>query len=365
MKRVGYLYDKICELENVKTAIKNSTKGKRNKDYVREVYENADKYAVEISEILKAKRYKFGKNTQRVIHDPSAQKDRTITVPRFYPDQIIHWAVMQIVQPVIMRGMYKYCCGSVPKRGGMAVKRKIDSILKSDSKAKYILKLDIKKFFPSVRHDKLKELLARKIKDKDTLGILYAIIDNGGDGLPIGYYTSQWFSNFYLEEIDHYIKQTLHIRHYVRYVDDMVLIDTNKRKLRRARIQLAEFMEREGYGLTIKANWQLWRINSRPLDFVGYRFYKNYTRLRKKLFFRLTRTVRGIQRRGLNIYNARRFNSLIGWTAHINFRHYYTTNIKPIISKRAAKRYIGRYDKKQNREREKKKNDNEAETLRV
>lgn len=350
MKRIGYLYEQIYSVENIKLAIRNAAKGKHDRGYIRKILNNSDYYANIISESLRTNTYQLSPNRYKTIKDGASQKERNITIPAFYPDQIIQWAVVQVLQPVFMRGMYSYCCGSVPGRGGLKAKKYIKRVQRKKD-ARYVLKLDIRKFFPSVSHDKLKQLLRKKIKDQNTLNLLSAIIDNGGKGLPIGYYTSQWFSNFYLQEMDHYIKEVLHIKYYVRYVDDMVLIGPNKRKLRKAMHSLMAYLSEEGYELELKDNWQLWRIYSRPLDFVGYRFYKSYTLLRKKLLYRLTRTVRRIKRYGLNIQRARRFNSLIGWGAHINFKEYYLARIKPIISKRIAKRYISEYDKRKARRR--------------
>lgn len=344
MKRIGYLYDKICDIDNIKLAIYNASKGKRNRKYVQKIIRNSDFYAKEISHMLTNETYKFSSNRHKTIKEGSSQKERDITIPLFYPDQIIQWAVIQIIQPILMKGMYQYNCGSVPKRGGLAAKKYIEKIQKRRN-AKYVLKIDIRKFFPSVSHNKLKSLLAKKIKDKKVLNLLFAIIDNGEKGLPIGYYTSQWLSNFYLQEVDHFIKEKLHIKYYVRYVDDMVFIDSNKRKLHKSLKELRLYLEKEQYELQIKDNWQLWRIYSRPIDFVGYRFYKGYTLLRKRLFYRLTKTVRKIKRSGLNIKRARRFNSLIGWGTHINFKSYYVHYIKPIITRNTIKNYISFYDK--------------------
>lgn len=347
MKRIGFLYEKICRKENIYRAIKNASKGKKRRAYVRKILQNADYYAEQISEMLRKHEYTPSPNRTKTIKDGNSQKEREITIPSFYPDQIIQWAVMQVLQPLFMRGMYKYCCGSVPNRGGIKAKKYIDRVLRK-SDIKYTLKLDIKKFFPSVSHSKIKELLAKRIKDKETLGLLSQIIDSGGKGLPIGYYTSQWLSNFYLQEIDHYIKEVLKVKYYVRYVDDMVLMGANKRKLRKAFLQLKAYLENENYNLKIKENWQMWRTFSRPLDFVGYRFYKGYTLLRKRLFFHLMRTVRRIKARHLNIRSARRFNSLVGWGNHINFKTFYCEKIKPIVTKGLAKKYISRYDRKNN-----------------
>lgn len=343
MKRIGFLYNKICSGENIRLAIRNSSKGKTNKRYIKQILENEDRVVLEIQKILIEKSYDFSGTRSRVIYDNSSMKERTITIPRYYPDQIIHWALIQVIQPVLTRGMYEFNCGSIPGRGGRAVKKYVDKALRR--KMKYILKLDVKKFFPSVDHAKLKRMLARKIKDRDTLDLLYAIIDAGGEGLPIGFYTSQWLSNFYLQDLDHYIKEELHIKYYVRYVDDMVLIDTNKRKLHRAREKISDYLRL--YNLRLKENWQLWRVGSRPLDFVGYRYYGRYIKLRKRLFLHLNRVVREIKAGGLNILRARRFTSLIGWSKRINFKRYYVRKIKPVISKKTATKYIGEYDKHQ------------------
>lgn len=343
MKRIGYIYEKIYSLENIKLAIRNASKGKHRRKYVQKILNNADFYAEQISASLRENTYRLSPNRLKTIKEGAKQKERNITVPAFYPDQIIQWAVVQVLQPMFMRGMYQYCCGSVPGRGIAKAKKYIE---RTKSKAKYTLKLDIKKFFPSVSHDKLKCLLAKKTKDRDALKLLFAIIDNGGEGLPIGYYTSQWFSNFYLQEIDHFVKEKLQIKYYVRYVDDMVLMDDNKRKLKKALFKLSEYLTKEKFDVIIKENWQLWKTSSRPLDFVGYRFYPKYTRLRKSVFYHLMRTVARIGKHGLNIPRARRFNSLIGYCKPINFKRYYLSAIKPVVSKRAAKKYISDYDKK-------------------
>lgn len=337
MKRIGNLYEKIWDVENIRLAIRNASKGKRNRRYVARVLANEEFYAKQISEMLRTGAYRPRPNRTKVVYDTSSRKERNITIPAFYPDQIVQWATVQVLQPVLSKGMYRYSCGSVPGRGGLAAKKYVEKIRKKKD-VRYILKLDIKKFFPSVPHDKLKGLLAKKIKDKEVLDLLGKIIDNGGEGLPIGYYTSQWLSNFYLQEIDHYIKEELQVKYYVRYVDDMVLAGANKRKLRKSFHNLEERLK--DYGLSVKGNWQLWKADSRPLDFVGYRFRKYRTTLRKRIFYRLTAVVRKIKEHGLNIRRAMRFTSLIGWCKRISFRGYYLKHIRPLMKKRVAKLYI-------------------------
>lgn len=349
MKRVGFLFEKVADIENIKLAIKNSSRGKRRKKYVMRVYRNPERYARILQRMILTKNIPLGQNRRKSVYDQSSRKQRDITVPKYFPDQVLHWAVIQVLSPVIMRGMYRYCCGSVPGRGGMAVKKKVERVLKKDKKIKYVMKLDVKKFFPSVDHEKLMGLLARKIKDKNMLNLLGAIVESGGRGLPIGYYTSQWFSNFYLERVDHQIKEGLRARHYIRYADDMVILGTNKRALHRMKLSLDDSFG--ALALKLKDNWQVWKLHSRPLDFVGYRYKNGHTTVRKKIFFNLMRTVRIIAEHGLNIVHARRMNSLLGWFCHINFQRYYRKNIAPVVTKPAVRRYIARYDRKGRRAR--------------
>ena len=236
-----------------------------------------------------------------------------------------------------MRGMYRYCCGSIPNRGGIDAKAYVETAI-HDGKMRYCAKLDISKFFDSVRPSVLLDMWKRKIKDPRMLELIGKILENGGDHLPIGYYTSQWFSNFYLEGLDHYVKEQLHIKYYVRYVDDMVLIDSNKRKLRRAVAAINEYLH--GIGLKLKDNWQVWRLNSRPIDFVGYRFYKGFTLLRKHVFYSLTRVVRKIKRFGVRLRQCVRFISYMSRAKVTNFKKYYIERIKPIISKGKAQKIV-------------------------
>jgi len=271
------------------------------------------------------------------------KKIRHIKVPRFYPDQIIHWALMQVIDPLINRGMDKYCCGSVKGRGTMAAKKAVDRFIKKGKNVKYVYKADIHHFFESVNTSVLKRQFRRIIKDAKVLKLIDEILDNGGSGLPIGYYTSQAFSNFYLQGFDHYVKQTVKIKHYVRYADDMVMLDSNKRKLHKARKAFEAYLKRGD--LKIKNDWQVWRYGTRPIDFVGYRFYKSFTLLRKAMFYSLTRAVRKIARFGMRMRQVLRFLSYMGWTKRINFKKYYIEKIKPIITKGKACKYVSKYAK--------------------
>ena len=343
MKRVGYLYEKICDLGAIKTAIHNAAKGKTDRPYISKILKDEDYYAQEILRMLETDSVVLLPNTYHNIYDSSCMKYRLITVPRFYPDQIIHWLVVTALQPVMEKGMYRYCCGSIPNRGGIDAKAFVESAIKDD-KMRYVAKLDISKFFNTVKPDILLSMFARKIKDRKMLSLIEKILRNGGDCLPIGYYSSQWFSNFYLEGLDHYIKEQLRIKYYVRYVDDMVLIDSNKRKLHKAVKAIDEYLHT--IGLKLKDNWQVWRLHSRPIDFVGYRFYKDRTVLRKKIFFRLCRRVRKIKKTNfITPHQAMSVLSLLGWLTHINARLWYKTHIYPYAPRSRLKRIVSNFSK--------------------
>ena len=346
MKRVGYLYEKMCDIDTVKRAIRNAAKGKNNRPYIAKILGDIDYYAQEILNMLQTENVQLSPNTYQNIFDTSCMKYRLITVPRFYPDQIIHWLVVMAIQPVLERGMYRYCCGSIPNRGGIDAKAFVETAIQ-DGKMRYVAKLDISKFFNSVNPTILLSMFERKIKDRKMLSLIEKVLRNGGDCLPIGYYTSQWFSNFFLEGLDHYIKEQLHIKYYVRYVDDMVLIDSNKRKLHKAVKAINEYLHT--IGLSLKSTWQVWKLHSRPIDFVGYRFYKHRTVLRKKIFFRLCRRIRKVKRTGrISPHQAMSILSLLGWLSHIKARGWYKKKIYPYAPKNKLKRIVSNHSKKLN-----------------
>jgi hypothetical protein len=244
------------------------------------------------------------------------------------------------------KGMYYYNCGSVPGRGTIFAKKYVEKILETNPK--YALKIDIKKFFPSISNDKLKHLFRKKIKDEKTLRLIDAIIDNGGKGLPIGYYTSQWFSNFYLEELDHFIKEVIRIPYYVRYVDDMILFSNNKRQLHQTKDMIEEFLAGNEYRIRIKENWQVFQVSKRPIDFCGYQMRPGNTKLRKHIFVRLNRCSRKLNK-NITLKNARSLVSMIGWLMHATHgKKYIQKYIYPKSDVDALKRYIGRIKKYEN-----------------
>src|SRR5699024_3392330 len=128
------------------------------------------------------------------------------------------------------------------------------------------------KFYPSIDNEILKRMLRKKIKDPHCLWLIDIIIDSN-DGQPIGYYTSQWFANFFLEELDHLIKEEFEVKYYIRYVDDLVLFGSNKKKLHKVRKSIETYLN--SIKLNVKGSWQVFRVDKRDVDFLGLRFYRN------------------------------------------------------------------------------------------
>lgn len=189
------------------------------------------------------------------------------------------------LEPIIQKGMYYYSCGSLPNRGVHFAKKYLQKWIRNYTRnTKYCLQLDIKKFFNSINCGHLKNMFRRKIKDSNMLWLIDTIIDFQDKGVPMGFFRSTWFANFFLEWLDHYIKERLKVVYYVRYMDDMVLFGRNKKELYKARKLIAEYL------------WQVYRVDKRAVDFLGFRFFRNYTILRKSLALRIKRKVRRLSK---------------------------------------------------------------------
>lgn len=344
MKRVGCIYERIYDLDNIKHAMFKASLGKRKQIRVKKILENADYYALKIQQMLINKTYKPSKPDVKAIQDGANKKERVIYKPKFYPDQIVHWALMLQLEPVIMRGMYAYSCGSVPKRGTSLGQKMVRKWLDDDKKnTKYCLKMDIAKFYPSVKNEVLKSWFRKKIKDPHCLWLVDTIIDSE-NGLPIGFYTSQWFSNFLLEPLDHLIKEKLRIKYYVRYVDDLVLLGPNKKKLHIVRKEVEKHLN--GIGLKLKKNWQVFKVEKRAIDFLGFRFYRDKTILRKRNALRIKRRMKKIAEKShLNYSDACAVVSYWGWIKRSDSYNFYHKHVTPHVTIKKARKVVSHYGK--------------------
>lgn len=169
MKRKGFIYEKIVELDNIESAIYKASLGKGKRKNVEKILDSPTYYAMQVQKMLKEKSYVPSPYIEMKIRDGANKKERIIYKPRFYPDQVVHWALMLQIEPILFKGMYELCCASIKGRGIQREMKYLKRILVQDRKyTKYCLKLDVKRFYPSVDKDILKSKFRKIIKDQST-----------------------------------------------------------------------------------------------------------------------------------------------------------------------------------------------------
>lgn len=296
-KRVGYLYQRMCDKDLIRKAILEGSRGKKKRWDVVGVMKDVEGYVDKVYELLITHSFVPTPPKRKSIFDKTCQKERTIMIVPFYPDGIMHQLCVMVMQDVLMRGMYRWSCASIPGRGNKCAAHYVKRALHSDRKgSKYAAKLDVRHFYPSIPIRRLIRKLARKIKDKAFLKLVYEIISSNPDGgLAIGYYINQWLANFYLEELDRFIVKLPGVKCYVRNMDDLILMGPNKKKLRKAVAAIQSFLRTE-LRIELKQNWQVFPVDSRGIDFIGYRFFHTHTSMRRRNFLRFARQCRQVKK---------------------------------------------------------------------
>lgn len=352
MKRIGFLYPIVCDKGTIRAAIMSASKGKRGRPDVQKVIANIDEYVDALHETLSSETFAPSKYDRATIRDGVHGKEREIFKPRFWPDQVVHWCIYIAIRSTLYKGMYGISCGSIPGRGIHYGKRFVERWVRRDRKGtKYYLKTDVRHYYPSINTDALMVKLRRKFKDEQLLRLIQNILDMG-DGLPIGVLLSQVFANFYLSDVDFFIKQELGVAHYIRYMDDMVIFGGNKKELHRIRRKVDEAFKKNG--LTMKSNWQVCRFDAEPLDFMGFKFYRDHTTIRKSIMFRITRRVRKVDAKGWSATNrdACAVISYMGWIKHSDSHGLYEKWIKPFLHVNRLKAIIRRHQREELQQRE-------------
>lgn len=278
MKRIGNLYEQIISLDNLKIADKKARRGKSNQYGVKKYLKNQEENLINLQKLLKDKKFKTSKYKVFKISDG---KEREIFSLPFYPDRIVHHAILNVLEPIFINMFTANTFSCIKGRGVHKASYTLRKYLRDKGNTKYCLKIDIKKFYPSINNKVLKELLRKKFKDNDLLILLDDIIDSM-QGVPIGSYTSQFFANFYLTYFDHYIKEQLKVKYYLRYCDDLVLLSNNKKELWSWFYQIKDYLCEE-LKLEIKGNYQVFPVEIRGIDWCGYKHYHTHTLIRKSI----------------------------------------------------------------------------------
>lgn len=305
-------------MENLRLADYKARQGKKRSRGVRMFDRDPEGNLQRLHDVMLAGDYHTSRYTFFQVRDP---KERTIARLPYYPDRIVHHAIMNILEPIFTR-MYTadtYAC--IKGRGGHLARHNIMRAMRRDPQGtKYCLKIDIRKYYPSVDHDILKGILRRKFKDVRLLALLDEIIDSA-PGLPIGNYLSQTLANVYLAYFDHYVKEQLGVRYYFRYVDDIVVLSDDKERLRSILSAMRTYLG-ERLHLEIKPNWQIFPVEARGLDFLGYVFRHGYVLLRKRIKRNLFRALAHQRKVARNCKQIRlAVGSYIGWLKYTNSKH--------------------------------------------
>lgn len=330
MKRISRIWVHLTSFENLLRAYRQARLGKRGRPGVEEFGLNLEAELLSLQRELEDGSYRPGDYRLFTIYE---RKPRVIAAAPFR-DRVVHHAIMNVIEPPLDRTFVgdSYAC-----RRGKGVHAAVDRYQAWAQTYRYVLKMDVRQYFPSIDHDLLKQKLRRRIKDSRVLDLLDRIIDGApsgtadpcyfyGDdlftpldrrtGIPIGNLTSQFFANLYLDDLDQYIKRVLKIRPYLQYVDDMVVLDHDKSRLADIRTAVRDRLAADR--LRLHPDKAHITPVTDGLNLLGYVVYPARRRLRNDNGHRFARKLR----RMAHLYRAGRLewatvvSSTASWIGH-------------------------------------------------
>ena len=346
MKRHKNLYPQITSFDNLLLAAKKSQKGKRYKNSVLKFNYNLESELLRLKTELETKTYQPGKYKTFTIID---RKPRMISAAP-YRDRIIHHALCNIIIPIFEK---TFIYDTYANRINFGTHKALRRFTKFSRSSRYVLQCDIVKYFPSIDHQILKEIIRRKIKCQDTLWLIDQIIDGSNEqipvltnfpgdelltsinrrkGLPLGNLTSQFFANLYLNNFDHFIKEELKVKKYLRYVDDFALFSDDKEFLATARQEIETYLT----NLRLKIHpvkSQLFQTK-KGATFVGFRVLPDRIRIRSENLRTARKRLKQLQtdyRLG-KIESSQIQKSLQSWFAHLDHGNTWHLKRKVLIS---------------------------------
>ncbi|MBQ8892567.1 MAG: hypothetical protein IJ068_06875 [Bacilli bacterium] len=250
-------------------------------------------------------------------------------------------------------------CASLKNKGQLFGKNAIETWIRTNpNKCKWVFKCDIKKFYPSVNHDIIKGYLDRDIKNDDVKYLIFSLIDSYDEGLCIGSYLCQYLANYLLSYAYHYVTEMLYterrgkrqnlIHHALFYMDDIILFGSSKKNVKKASKLLEEFLNNK-LGLTLKPSYQLFPLDSRPIDMMGYKIYTYKTTVRKRIFDRANKVFLKLKnpKNEMSLGDAYKVVSYYGYFKH-SFSKKYTRKVKLNKTLKKAKEVISNATKKSN-----------------
>ncbi len=316
MKRKGNIYSKIYEEDNLKLAFLKASKGKQERSYVSDFRKNLTNNIRRLQKELIDKNLNIGNYRFFYVHDP---KVRLICEAEFH-ERVLHHAIMNICGEYIEQSMIfdSYAC-----RKNKGTHKAIKKSVMNSKQNKWYLKLDIKKYFNSINHEILLELYKKHFKDKDLLDLFQQITNSyftkNGYGLPLGGLFSQYSANVYLNSFDHFVKEDLKCKYYVRYMDDFILWGNSLEKMKYYLSEIKEYLS-VYLELELKNDIQLNVVNH-GIPFLGYRIYSWGLKLKKESFKRFKRRLITAEKAyGNNLISENKLVAKVG--SIVNFASY-------------------------------------------
>lgn len=363
MKRVDNLWNKIISNGNLLQAIEEVNKshrwsapGKPNKTVIKIDLQKPE-YIVKLREVISD--YIQHPTTKKHRWDVNAKKWRDIEEPRLWPDQYVHHALIQVIEPILMRGMDRWTCGSIPGRGAIDGVKVIKKWMKSTKHTRWCAECDIRHFYDTLSPEIVMDRMRRLIKDARTLDLIWRIIK---DGIKIGFYTSQWFGNAALQPLDQMIRDK-GIHRSIRYLDNFTMFSNRKKVLQRVIRAIDKWLH--NHGMQLKENWQVFkiknkipreqtksgmtRVRDRLPNALGYRFGRGFTILRKNGLLNIKRQVARFHKKMVRgsyipVKQCQGMLSRLGRLRHCNHVHIYERYV-PAGTQKLAKGIIQKHGK--------------------
>jgi len=308
LKRHGGIWESLASWENLLLAARKAQRGKRDRSDVRRFNFQQEDELLRLQDELQSRTYRPGPFR---AHWTTQPKPRLISAAP-YRDRVVHHALMNVLEPILERHFHPHSYACRRGKGTHAAADRAQELLR---RYRYVAQLDIRKYFPSIDHELLKEKFRRLIKEKQALWLMDLIVDSSnpqetvieyfpGDdlftphrrlhGLPIGNLTSQWFANWYLTGLDHFVTTHLGLGGYVRYCDDFMLFHDDRAGLREAIHSVRRWLE--AARLRLHENKVAICPAGAGATFVGYRVWGTHRLIRKpnvRAFRRRVRWMRG------------------------------------------------------------------------
>jgi len=289
VKRIGGLFDLLYQRSNLSLAAWSAAKGKRNRPEVRRFFSAIDSQLNRMSADLQRQAYRFSPYRQFAIRDP---KSRIIHAPSFR-DRVLHHAIINVAGRVFERGAIEHSYACRQGKGLHAALRQARSWTR---RTLWYGKMDVRRYYDSIDHQVMLGLLAGRFREQRLLRLFADVLDSHhqspGKGLPIGALTSQYLANFLLDTVDHAVMQTGLARHYLRYMDDMIVWCDDPAALLQLRTQVARQLAT--LGLRLKHGGE-WNRCSQGVPMLGFVVYPDRVRLGKQGRKRLRRKLRAVR----------------------------------------------------------------------